>query len=415
MLAEKWAVSDDGLTWRVTIRSGVTFHDGTPFTAEVVRSVLVDTFPRVLGTAINDVESIEVTSPNELLVKLRARITFLPEALAVSISAPKSRAGTGPFYRVSSGNAPAAVELRANDHYHGGKPLIDRIVIEPYKSVRSAWADMLRAKVDMLYEVGGDAFDLVKPARNTNLITFQRPYALLILLNTRKPGLNDAAVRRALNAAIDRDEIVATGMYGLGRPADGPVWPDFWANSAGRPRFHYQPTPAGNSGRPLKFTLLFSDPTHERIALLVQRQLQSVGVDVTLEETTVAEGQAKASKGDFDAWLADVGLGPGFFRQMLFWQSTSPYNGGGYANKDVDAAFMQIRRAKDDEEYEAGVKLFQRAIANDPPAIFLAWTERARAVSTRFDVSSPQGRDILRAGSLARWRPASIPQLASRN
>ena len=45
--------------------------------------------------------------------------------------------------------------------------------------------------------------------------------------------------------------------------------------------------------------------------------------------------------------------------------------------------------------YRAGVAAFQRAIVDDPPAIFLAWSERARAVSTRFDVPVEPGRDIL--------------------
>jgi peptide/nickel transport system substrate-binding protein len=420
MLAEKWGVSDDGLTWRVTIREGVAFHDGTRLTADIVRDVLNDALPRTLGTAKDDFESIEVVSPNELLIKLRARLTFLPETLAVTVAAPGSKAGTGPFHRVAplDDKAPppsGRAELLANETYHGGRPHIDRIVIEPYKSVRAAWADMLRGNVDMLYEVGADALDLVRPAKNTHLFTFDRPYAVLVFLNTRRPGLGTATVRRALNTAINRDEIISKGMNGLGRPADGPLWPDHWANSANRPRFQYQPSSLIENKQPVKFTLLYSDPTHERIALLIQRQLQSVGINVSLEETTVTEGQKRASTGDFDAWIADVGLGPAFFRQMIFWQSASPYNGGGYSNKAVDAAFMRIRRATNDDEYRAGVAAFQQAIADDPPAIFVAWTERARAVSTRFEVPSQPGRDILRGGSVALWRPAVMPQLASRN
>ena len=265
MLAEKWVVSDDGLTWRVTIRAGVTFHDGTPLTAGIVRDVLNDALPRTLGTAKGDFESIEVVSPNELLIKLRARVTFLPETLAVTVAAPGSKAGTGPFHRVASPSdkttqSSGRVELVANETYHGGRPQIDRIVVEPYKSVRAAWADMLRGEVDMLYEVGADAFDLVKPAKNTHLFTFERPYALLIVFNTRRPALKDAALRRAMNTAMNREEIVAIGMDGLGRPADGPVWPDFWANTSTRPRFPYQPVPLQKNGQRLKLTLLYWIP-----------------------------------------------------------------------------------------------------------------------------------------------------------
>ena len=110
-----------------------------------------------------------------------------------------------------------------------------------------------------------------------------------------------------------------------------------------------------------------------------------------------------------------MGLGPSFFRQMLFWQSNAQFNWGAFVNRGVNAAFQQIKLAKNDDEYRAGVAAFQRAIADDPPAIFLAWSERARAVSTRFEVPSEPGRDILRGGSVSLWRPAVMPQLASRN
>lgn len=161
--------------------------------------------------------------------------------------------------------------------------------------------------------------------------------------------------------------------------------------------------------------MLYSDATQERLALLVQRQLRAVGVEATLEEVPIQDAARRVGSGQFDAWLIDMGLGPALFRVIPFWQSKGSFNWGGYTNASVDAAFTQIRRSKDDDEYKAGVAAFQRAIADDPPAIFLAWSERARAVSTRFEVPVQPGRDILRAGSLALWRPASIPLLASRN
>ncbi len=70
----------------------------------------------------------------------------------------------------------------------------------------------------------------------------------------------------------------------------------------------------------------------------------------------------------------------------------------------MDAALDSIRHAADDDAYRAGVAAFQRALADNPPAIFLAWSERARAVSTVFDVEVEPGRDPL--STLRLWRPA---------
>jgi peptide/nickel transport system substrate-binding protein len=146
------------------------------------------------------------------------------------------------------------------------------------------------------------------------------------------------------------------------------------------------------------------------MALFVQQQLRAAGIDVRLELTTVDEGLARVSKGDFDAWLADVGIGPGFLRQNLFWHSGSPFNWGRYSNPRVDEALDAIRHAADEAQYRIAVAAFQSAMVDDPPAIFLAWSERARAVSARFDVYQEPGRDIL--NTLRLWRPAALERVA---
>jgi hypothetical protein len=73
-----------------------------------------------------------------------------------------------------------------------------------------------------------------------------------------------------------------------------------------------------------------------------------------------------------------------------------------------------VRHAASDDEYRSGVTAFQQAVVDEPPAIFLAWSERARAVSHRFDVPVPEdGRDVL--STLRLWRPTPNQQSASRN
>jgi len=86
---------------------------------------------------------------------------------------------------------------------------------------------------------------------------------------------------------------------------------------------------------------------------------------------------------------------------------------GGYSNPKVDAALDQISISANDDEYRAGVAALQRAIYEDPPAIFIAWSERARAVSTRFDVPIEPGRDIL--GTLRQWKPVPEHMLSTQN
>jgi len=130
---------------------------------------------------------------------------------------------------------------------------------------------------------------------------------------------------------------------------------------------------------------------------------------VDLQAVPVDRAMARVQAGDFDAWLAPTAIGPTLVRPYMFWHSSGPLNWGHYSNPEVDSSLDSIRHAASDDEYKAGVAAFQRAIVDDPPAIFLAWSERARAVSTRFEVPVEPGRDIL--STLRLWRPAAPMQL----
>jgi hypothetical protein len=102
------------------------------------------------------------------------------------------------------------------------------------------------------------------------------------------------------------------------------------------------------------------------------------------------------------------------FRLYQRWHTGGAFNPRSTNSKLIDAALDRLRGARSDDEYRAGVTAFQQAIVDDPPALFLAWGERARAVSRRFDVRAPEkGRDVL--ATLRLWRPVAAPQLASRN
>lgn len=399
-LVESWSSSPDGLTWRIHLRPKVKFHDGTPLTAMVVREILQKQLPGYLGPAFEDVTRIEVQSDSELEFVLKRRSSLLLEALDMPIQAPGSPAGTGPYYVAeSAGNA---VELRANEQYYSRKPFVQQILIKPYASVRSAWADMLRGDVDMLYEVGVDELDSLQPSAGTRVFTFQRPYASVVILNVQKPYLRDPGFRRALNSAIDRAALVRNVLKGHGTPADGPVSPHHWAYNGQLPTFHYEPQTVKPERR---FTCLVADASMERLALEMQRELGLVGVHLDLEPVTLDRLLQRIQAGHFDAFMADARNAPNLLQPYQFWHSGSPNNYGHFSSAAVDAALDAIRHAPDDAAYKAGVAAFQRAIIDDPPGIFLAWSERARAVSTRFEVPVPvePGRDIL--STLRLWRP----------
>ncbi len=188
----------------------MVFHDGSPLTATVVQGLIEKQLPDISELARADILEVRVASPSEVEFRLRRRSNFLLESLGFAIHAPGGpQIWTGPFQAATE--RADELELRANERYHGGKPLIDRIVLNSYPSVRAAWAELLRGNVDMLYEAGVDALDSLESSNATKVFAFQRPYTFMVLLNARRPPLNSRVFRRRLNSAIDRTALTQRG------------------------------------------------------------------------------------------------------------------------------------------------------------------------------------------------------------
>src|SRR5262249_23198671 len=116
----------------------------------------------------------------------------------------------------------------------------------------------------------------------------------------------------------------------------------------------------------------------------------------------------------FEAALLEGLSGPTLYRPYQLWHSGGVFNLGAMGNKSADRSLDALRAAKSDDDYRAAALGVQRAFLNDPPAIFLAWTERARAVSKRFSVPPVEsGRDVL--SNIRLWKPATGDLRASRN
>jgi len=321
---------------------------------------------------------------------------------------------TGPFMVTSA----STNELRSNHGYYGGKPPIENIHLQTFPSVRGAWAELLRDRIDMLYDVGPDALDSLQSATSVAVFTYLRHYQYIVHLNAKVPALRSAAVRQALNVAIDRQQLVQEALGGHGVPSTGAVSPNYWALDSGSHAIEFDPKRAADvlSGRKLRFTCLVPpDEIFERIALELKRQFAAVGVEVDFLATAPDEIFKLEEKGNFEAILIETISGPTLLRPYQAWHSKGAVNTcGAFGNRTVDAAFEKARFAETESAYRNAVRGVEQAFRDDPPAIFLAWGQRARVISRRFDVPpADAGRDIL--FTLPQWRPRTNAAFASRN
>jgi ABC-type transport system substrate-binding protein len=150
------------------------------------------------------------------------------------------------------------------------------------------------------------------------------------------------------------------------------------------------------------FTCAFfgEDARFERFAILVQKQLADVGIDMQLQPVTQKVLEARLAAGQFDAFLFEM-FGRSLSYVYEFWRSHDhPLFDNGYTSADV--TLDNIRGAITDDQVKAGMRDLARVFHDDPPAAFIAWQTTSRAISSKFEVGPEDGRDILT--NLWQWR-----------
>ena len=417
-LAAEWTWSDDARTLRMRLRQGVLFHDGSPLTPDAV----VADLKRLLGAqGYARVASINAEGSEHVVFHLKEPDAFLlAELFKATIKTGPNRAfGTGPL---AVRSREPEVVLEAFSKYHMGHPSVSKVAIRTYDTPRAAWAAMMRGEVDFLYEVNRDAVDFIEAGSSIQAFSFPRPYYIPIIFNLNHPILGRREVRQAINEAIDRAAIVKTALNSRGQPADGPVWPYHWAyHSAGR-TYAYNPdaarlrldaarlpmktTSGSNMPGRFRFRCLFwsEDPQFERIALVVQKQLFEVGIDVEMIPMALDDLGDRLGAGTFETILVPMVSGRSLEGAYSFWRSApTPIVHSGY--RAADASLDRLRAARSDDETRIAVADLQRILYEDPPAAFLVIPETARAVDDSFLVpikDDEKGRDI--AGTLWQWK-----------
>jgi peptide/nickel transport system substrate-binding protein len=325
-----------------------------------------------------------------------------------------------------------AVRAERNERYYRGVPGINQVQVTTYDTTRAAWAAMMRGEVDMVTDVSRESVEFLRGSARFETYSFVRPFYLPLVFNLRHPILRHAEVRRALAEAIDRDEIIRRALRGHGRVAEDPLWPYNWAYTP-TPRHHsFEPSaaaarldaagfpvrpPSRRDAMPSRFSIrcVFwsTDPLYERIALILQRQLAAIGVDLVLEPTREELG-TRIGKGDFDTYLYPHASGKSFEYTFRFWHANADGVGEiqniGYTG--VNDVLERLRRTLAESEIRVAVADLRQRFYDDTPAAFIAWVENTRAVDSRFDVFDAQDPDML--ANLWRWSVAKPFQRASR-
>jgi peptide/nickel transport system substrate-binding protein len=323
-LAESWSVSDDGLIYGFRLHEGVTFHDGSPLTAEDV----VWTFNRLrdaeLGIPTADlysnIEAVEAISEIDVLFSLENPNPFflydLSDNHAVIVQAETTDFnafnGTGPF-QVVSYSPENRMELTANPNYFiEGQPGVETLEFIFFSDQAAAVNALRGGQVDLVMRMPTPIFQSLEGV--SGIIPISVPtngFDLIRLRSDREPG-SDPRVVQALKLAVDRDAIVelvtqGTAVVGKDTPI-GPLYDAYYAEDLEVPARDVDRAREllAEAGYPDGLSLDLHVPdTGDRpdLAAVLQQQLAEAGfnINIIIEPESVYYGD--------DGWLeVDFGI-----------------------------------------------------------------------------------------------------------
>ena len=426
-LAERWDVEEDGLVVVFHLRRNVRWQDGAPFTARDVRFTyerLIDpSIPTPYSGDFERVESLEVVDDHTVRVRYKEPFApglaswgmwMMPQHLLESAdwqTTPLARRpiGTGPF-RFRRWKTGESIELTANPDSFEHRPHLDRYFYRIIPDQATMFLELSTQQLDL------SSVTPLQYRRQTDTPFFQQHYRKFrypafgytyLGYNLNDTRFSDRRVRQALNAAINKEEIIEGVLMGLGRVSTGPFPPESWAyNSAVTPAPH-DPAKArallaeagwtdsngdgwlDRNGAPFAFVLLTNQGNDQRqkAAEIIQRRLKEIGVQV---EIRVVEWSAFLSQfidtRNFEAILLGWGLSrdPDLF-DIFHSSKTKPgeFNFAGYHNEEVDALILKGRRTFDQERRAAIYRRIHALIYEDQPYTFLYVPDALPVVHSR--------------------------------
>jgi len=425
-LAESYTVADDNLTWTFNLRQGVTFHDGTEFTAQAV----LFSYDRLLNrefeyfsdaqaaagaSSTAQIASYEALDDYTFEIVTKKPWAFLVYDVAlVAIVSPQAvmthgnnnyaqnAIGTGPF-KIARYVDGQVMELVPNETYWGGAPKLDRLILYPMPEPATRLAALQSGEVDWAEVPPPDAIAQLE-AQGYNVLLKGYPHIITYFLNNYRAPFDDIRVRQAIGYGIDREGMM-TLINNVGIPADqyfyeGHPWRDDTFEG-----FNFDPDrarqlladagyangleitvahPTGGSGN------MFPGPMNEKF----QQDMASIGVRVTLvpmEWNTILTmnraGFANPEWSRFDALYFSPNTQAPMFAFASYLTERIPPAGCcnvmGYSSPEADAIMLEAASTFDLEAQNELLRQFQGTFIRDAPSIPVTHDLNLRVLSTK--------------------------------
>jgi peptide/nickel transport system substrate-binding protein len=416
VLAESWEMNSD-TELEIRIKSGVQFHNGEAFTADVVKynidrvtmqlpgqeqeTLNAYQFGPIASAEVIDETTVRVTTsePDPLLLGRLAALQMVPmeytqDGFDVLDQQP---VGTGPYTFVSwVPNDRLIVE--ANPDYHMGAPEIDRVVFRPIPEGATRIAELRAGNVDVIVNLPPDNIPEVENSPNAQVRSVPSARVAMVFLNTLEyEFLADTRVRQALNYAVDVEAIITNLMDGYATRVATVVPPYFTGYNPDLEPYPYDPdrarellAEAGYEGGGFSVELLVPHGRYQQgveAAQAIAGYLQEVGIDSTIDAVEFGHFAAVTQARDIPAGMY-AAWGNAYFHPLQTYVATVTCGTDAfsfYCNPTVDDLFQQASTTVDSDEHERILQDLEQELYDDPPFIFLYAQEDLYGTSTRLN------------------------------
>jgi peptide/nickel transport system substrate-binding protein len=409
-LAEKWEYLPDEKAYVFHLRSGVTWNDGQPFTAQDVAFTVqyIQDHPyQWVDSSI--IEKAEASDDNTVKITLKkdyapfldqvaGTLPIMPEHVYDDVSDPANfkddaaLTGTGPFKLVNYDKTQGTYLYEANENYYQGAPKVKQIKFVKVSLEMSA-AALEKGDVDAA-TVPGETVDGLEN-KGFEVVEGTHDWVAKIMVNHKKAPFSDAKFRQALYYAIDRQDLVDTGLRGYGLEGSPGLYAsdNQWYNSDQK-EYSFDPAKAGRlleelgyekkdgsqyyakSGEPEAIELL-ATATTERQGELIAKQLDAAGFKVNLRSVDAKTLDSLVGAWQFDLALSGHGgLGgdPAILNKVVLDQKS--FNSARY---DEDTKLNDLLNEQIEEmdpvKRKELIDSAQELIALDLPALPLYYTD----------------------------------------
>lgn len=421
LLATGWVESADHLTLTVTLREGVRFHNGEPFSSADVVAVFDTLMNPKLPTQTRrgylvDLESYKAAGPSTVVFKwkrslvsaARDLLTMVPmmprSALAgdfATAAVLRAPIGTGPF-KFESWEPKKAITFRRFDGYWGTPPHLDAIVIRPVADANAATQLWEAGEFELMTQIPPRTWRAIESAESKNAwaqqgynrSAFTDNQYSFVAWNHAKPYFADARVRRALAMLFPWDAVTKNVDLGLETPTTCPYYPPSNSCDPKVVQLPFDPpramalldeagwkvtkpgTPREKDGVPFRFTFMANANSVRmgKLLPLYQEQLKSAGIEMRIEPTETATYVTRLRDHDFDAaalsW-ATLDVESDNFQVFHSSQITGGSNYVSYKDATVDAWLEQIRVEPNEEARMKLQRQVHRKVYEDQVYLFL--------------------------------------------